>query len=555
MAASFRRLSVLLFLFLQASFPAGSFAQQPATTSPGALPLNLKEAVQLALKQNPQRLIAQLLVSESDHNSQIARSALLPQAGIASDGAIRQYNFQSVEFLPERKAAGPFQYIEAGPVFSQTLLNLPLLRGYQIGREGSREARADEQTAREIVVTAVVAPVTLPCFPPAMSPNSNSMPWDAAARVAKSELDAAEQQSSAAQQAVAIARANTRSAQARLLRSQSQVLETKARERQIPITEAVYKSALASVERAKAALQQAELNLAYTRITAPITGQITQRSVDLGQYVSPGQLLFTIVPLTQVYVTANFKETQLAKVVPGQKVRIRVDTYRQDFEGVVDSIAGATGSRQALIGLGAGLMLSLRVLIPRFGGPRTLGLGLALLILTCASIIYIWTPTTPTAILAPAILLQGFSLAPTLLGAANIATANSPLPDLNDISTTYFFVRQLGNTFGVTAATIRFDHRMTLHSSRLLDVANRVDPTLRSTLSQYGTLIHRNGGGGSNPALGALQIFQADVITQSRLLSYIDIYFGLAVLAAVGLFLLAITRIKNKFTEHHFHPW
>jgi len=172
---------------------------------------------------------------------------------------------------------------------------------------------------------------------------------DATARVAKSELDAAEQQLSAAQQAVDIARANTRSAQARVLRSQSQFLETKARERQIPITEAVYKSALASVERAKAALQQAELNLAYTRITAPITGQVTQRSVDLGQYVSPGQLLFTIVPLAQVYVTANFKETQLAKVVPGQRVRLRVDTYSEDFEGVVDSLAGATGSRQALL--------------------------------------------------------------------------------------------------------------------------------------------------------------------------------------------------------------
>ena len=172
---------------------------------------------------------------------------------------------------------------------------------------------------------------------------------DAAARVAKSELAAAEQQRSAAQQAVEIARANARSAQARLLRSQSQLLETKARERQVPITEAVYKSALASVERAKAALQQAELNLAYTRMTAPISGQVTQKSVDLGQYVSPGQLLFTIVPLNQVYVTANFKETQLAKVAPGQKVRIRVDTYSDDFEGVVDSIAGATGSRQALL--------------------------------------------------------------------------------------------------------------------------------------------------------------------------------------------------------------
>jgi membrane fusion protein (multidrug efflux system) len=172
---------------------------------------------------------------------------------------------------------------------------------------------------------------------------------DAEARVAKSELDAAQQQLSAAQQAVAIAGANTRSAEARLSRSQSQFLETKARERQIPITEATYRSAVATVERAKAALQQAELNLVYTHITAPITGQITQRSVDLGQYVSPGQLLFTIVPLTQVYVTANFKETQMAKVRPGQRVRLRVDTYSQEFAGVVDSIAGATGSRQALL--------------------------------------------------------------------------------------------------------------------------------------------------------------------------------------------------------------
>jgi membrane fusion protein, multidrug efflux system len=172
---------------------------------------------------------------------------------------------------------------------------------------------------------------------------------EAAARVAKSELDAAEQQRSAARQAVAIARANTRSFEARLSRSQAQLLETKAREQQVPIAEATYKSALASVERAKAALQQAELNLAYTHITAPITGQVTQKSVDLGQYVAPGQLLFTIVPLSQVYITANFKETQMAHVVAGQHVRIHVDTYSEEFEGVVDSIAGATGSQQALL--------------------------------------------------------------------------------------------------------------------------------------------------------------------------------------------------------------
>lgn len=172
---------------------------------------------------------------------------------------------------------------------------------------------------------------------------------EAAARVAKSELQAAEQQRSAAQQAVEIARANARSSQARLLRSQAALLETKAREQQVPIAEATYQSAQAAVERAKAALQQAELNLAYTHITAPITGQVTQKSVDLGQYVSPGQLLFTIVPLDQVYVTANFKETQMAHVAPGQRVRFYIDTYSEEFEGVVDSIAGASGSRQALL--------------------------------------------------------------------------------------------------------------------------------------------------------------------------------------------------------------
>src|ERR1700678_1154778 len=172
---------------------------------------------------------------------------------------------------------------------------------------------------------------------------------DAAASVAKSELVAAEQQLAAAKQAVEIARASAHSAEAKFQRSQSQLLLTKAQEQQVPIAEASYKSALAAVERAKATLQQAELNLAYTHIIAPITGQVTQKSVDLGQYVSPGQLLFTIVPLDQVYVTANFKETQLENVAPGQRGRIHVDTYREEFEGRVDSIAGAAGSRQALL--------------------------------------------------------------------------------------------------------------------------------------------------------------------------------------------------------------
>ena len=156
MAASFRRVSVLLLLIVHGSFPLSSSGQQPSAGSTGSLKLTLKEALQLALKQNPQRIIARLLVSESDRNSQIARAALLPQANMAASGSVNQYNFQSIERSKRRTDAGPFQVIEAGPAFSQTLLNLPLIREYQIGREGTRQARADEQSTRETVVTAVV---------------------------------------------------------------------------------------------------------------------------------------------------------------------------------------------------------------------------------------------------------------------------------------------------------------------------------------------------------------------------------------------------------------
>jgi DHA2 family multidrug resistance protein len=207
------------------------------------------------------------------------------------------------------------------------------------------------------------------------------------------------------------------------------------------------------------------------------------------------------------------------------------------------------------LGLGLGLQLALHVLIPRLGPVRTLVCGLLLLVGTYFAICYIWTPTTPTIILAPAIFLQGFCIGPVILAAGNVVSANAPIADVNDISTTYFFVRQLGNTFGVTAATVLFDRRMTLHSSRLLDVSNRLDATTRSTLAQYANLIHRNGGGSSDPALGALQLFQNNVITQSRLFSYIDIYFGLAMLGVVALISIAITRVKPKPGPHHFLLW
>src|SRR5271154_2399429 len=207
------------------------------------------------------------------------------------------------------------------------------------------------------------------------------------------------------------------------------------------------------------------------------------------------------------------------------------------------------------LGLGLGLQYALHLLIPRLGPVRTLAGGLLILAAAYLAICYIWTPTTPTIVLAPVIFLQGFCIGPVILAAGTVVSANAPIARVNDISTTYFFVRQLGNTFGVTAATVLFDRRMSLHSSRLLDVSNRLDATTRATLAQYANLIHRNGGGSSDPALGALRLFQNNVITQSRLFSYIDIYFGLAVLGVVALISIAVTQIEHKSGPHHFLPW
>ena len=156
MAANFRQIFVVLFLIVQVSLPLDVAAQQQPAGPPAPLQLTLQQAVQLSLKQNPQRVIAQLLVSESDRNSQIARSALLPHADIEAQGYINQYNVQSIERAAKRGGLGPYQIIQAGPAFSQTILDFQKIRAYQIGREGTHRARADEQTAREIVVNAVV---------------------------------------------------------------------------------------------------------------------------------------------------------------------------------------------------------------------------------------------------------------------------------------------------------------------------------------------------------------------------------------------------------------
>ncbi|WP_324021124.1 HlyD family efflux transporter periplasmic adaptor subunit [Pantoea sp. JZ29] len=120
--------------------------------------------------------------------------------------------------------------------------------------------------------------------------------------------------------------------------------------KQVGVLQAAVRSAEADVAAARASVDQARLNLSYTRIVAPVAGMVGQRAVRLGAYVSAGTRLLAVVPLQQTYITANYLETQLQDVRPGQPVRIRVDALPdQIFTGHVDSLAPATGATFAAI--------------------------------------------------------------------------------------------------------------------------------------------------------------------------------------------------------------
>jgi membrane fusion protein, multidrug efflux system len=118
---------------------------------------------------------------------------------------------------------------------------------------------------------------------------------------------------------------------------------------QVRVQQAKANSALADVKQAQAKVDQALLNLGYTHITAPTTGIVNKKNVQVGVNLSIGQDVLTIIPLTNLWVTANFKETQLAKMKPGQPVTLKVDALGgRKFHGKVTQIGGATGSRLSL---------------------------------------------------------------------------------------------------------------------------------------------------------------------------------------------------------------
>ena len=118
---------------------------------------------------------------------------------------------------------------------------------------------------------------------------------------------------------------------------------------ELEIRRAAVQSAQATALAAKAQVDQAKLNLQYTRILAPVSGVIGRKMVEVGMRVQPGQQLLVIVPLDDIWVTANFKESQIQRMHPGQRVTIHVDAFDKDYDGAVESLPAATGAKFSLL--------------------------------------------------------------------------------------------------------------------------------------------------------------------------------------------------------------
>jgi membrane fusion protein (multidrug efflux system) len=168
--------------------------------------------------------------------------------------------------------------------------------------------------------------------------------YDQAVAAAKSSASSV----AAARASAAAALQQVSQAKARLAQSDANLRASETGPQQVASSRARARSAEAQVMQKQAALEQAQLNLGYTKIFAPVDG-VVMKNAEVGMNVQPGQQLFSIVPLNDVWVTANFKETQLKYMRPGQKAEIKVDANGRTYKGHVDSIAGTSGAKLSLL--------------------------------------------------------------------------------------------------------------------------------------------------------------------------------------------------------------
>ncbi len=170
-----------------------------------------------------------------------------------------------------------------------------------------------------------------------------------AADAARATLDAQRASVNEAQQNISAAGKTVEQARARVLEADASIESAMSGPGQVKATEAKAQSAEAKVQQQRALLDQAELNLQYTTIVAPVSGVVGKKAVEVGNNVSAGQQLMAIVPLDDIWITANFKETQLKAMRVGQPVKVVVDAYDRSYTGKVLRIAGASGAKFSLL--------------------------------------------------------------------------------------------------------------------------------------------------------------------------------------------------------------
>ncbi|HLX44289.1 MAG TPA: HlyD family secretion protein [Bryobacteraceae bacterium] len=170
-----------------------------------------------------------------------------------------------------------------------------------------------------------------------------------AAAAAQAALDARIAGVGEAEQNIVVAQSAVDQAKQRITQADASIESAQTAPKQVAVSETRAKSAAAQVKQRKALLDQAKLNLSYCTIVAPVTGIVGKKTVELGENVSPGEQLMALVPLDDVWVTANFKETQLSRMSAGQRVKFSVDAYGKEYTGKVFAIGGASGSRFSLL--------------------------------------------------------------------------------------------------------------------------------------------------------------------------------------------------------------
>jgi membrane fusion protein (multidrug efflux system) len=295
---------------------------------------NMVKAGQVLVRIDPRDY--QVRVDQAKAALALARSnARAAQAGVPlARGTTSSGTSQAESQVANAEA----EYMRAQTAYTQaSTSDIAAARSRIAGDQAKHDrARADLERMRPLAAKAEISQLQFDAYVAAEKVAASDL------KVDQDKLAAAEQAAQTSQQAVASARARVEAARAA-------VSQARAGEQQVNVSAAQAQSAGAGIQQAEANLAAAELQLSYTTIVAPMDGEITRKTVEVGQMVQPGQALMTVVPLHEVWVTANFKETQLEKVQAGMKAEVKVDMYGKTVVGKVHSIAGATGARLSLL--------------------------------------------------------------------------------------------------------------------------------------------------------------------------------------------------------------